>query len=209
MRARMPFFLFTALAVAALAAAASARPHFGSHGGDRHERFLEHMADLLELDDETRGAIEERFEASREQARVLREERHDARRELRERMREPEPDRDALFAQADRIGALDTELRQLRLATMLDVRDLLTPEQREEMAALREERRRDELEPLMEACAADVDDLCPDVEDPRSLFGCMRENREALSEGCRDAVAELRRGHRRFGGHGCDESAEG
>ncbi|MGI9590982.1 MAG: Spy/CpxP family protein refolding chaperone, partial [Myxococcota bacterium] len=166
----------------------------GPRGGDHHERFFERYAERLGVDDETRAEIEEKFDASREQAEPLRLAVREVHRELHEMLRADEPDRAAILDQADRIGELEGELRKLRLTTLLDVRSLLTEEQRAEMVSIHEERMRARLEPLLEACAEDVDALCPDVEDPRSLMLCMRERRDELSESCRDALGKGRRG---------------
>ena len=43
---------------------------------------------------------------------------------------------------ADRIGAVETELKKQRLRTMLEVRALLSPEQRQKLVKIFEERRR-------------------------------------------------------------------
>lgn len=200
MRIRTLLLFAAAATLFTLPGAAGARPPFGGgfhgpRGGDHHERFFERYADRLGVDDETRAEIEERFDASREQAEPLRLAVREAHRELREMLRADEPDRAAILAQADRIGELEGELRKLRLTTLLDVRGLLTEEQRDEMVSIHEERMRARLEPLLEACAEDVDALCPDVEDPGSLMLCMRERRDELSETCRDAVGKARRGH--------------
>jgi Spy/CpxP family protein refolding chaperone len=53
------------------------------------------------------------------------------------------PDREAVMAVADRIGATETALDKHRLATLLEVRAMLTPEQREELVSVFEERRRE------------------------------------------------------------------
>jgi Spy/CpxP family protein refolding chaperone len=202
MRSRTLFLLTTLLALTALAVAAGARPPFGGHfrgphGGQHHERFLEKYADRLDVDDETREQIEGKFASSREEAAPLREELHDAHRTLREMLHADEPDRDAILAQADRIGALDTLLRKLRLTTLLEVSALLSDQQRAEMISIREEHKQSRIEPMLEACAGDVEALCPETEDPRSLFHCMRENRNALSESCRSSLRGWKRGHGR------------
>ena len=51
--------------------------------------------------------------------------------------------------------------------------------------------RRARMEERREACAGDVETLCPDAEPGRELRHCMRENRDRLSEGC----AATRRSH--------------
>jgi Spy/CpxP family protein refolding chaperone len=42
---------------------------------------------------------------------------------------------------ADRVGAAETELKKQRLRTMLEVRALLSPEQRQKLVKIFEERR--------------------------------------------------------------------
>lgn len=206
MRSTTLLMLTALVALVALAGAAGARPPFGGgffgpHGGADSGRFLEMLADRLEVDEETRGAIDEKFQASREQAEPLRAELHGRHVALREMLRADEPDREAVMAQAERIGELETGLRKLRLATLLEVRALLSDEQRAELAALHEERMQSRMEPMLEACAADVDKLCASVEDPRSLFRCLRENRDGLSETCSEAIDQMKRGRSR-GHHG-------
>jgi len=200
MRIKTIFILGLAVALVSLVGAAAARAPFGGsfhgpRGGDHHERFLERYADRLGVDDETRSRIEQKFDASRKQAEPLHIALREAHHELHEMLRAEEPDRDAILDQADRIGALEVELRKLRLTTLLEVRGMLTPEQRAEMVAIHDERMRSRFEPLMEACDEDVDALCPDVEDPRALMQCMKGKREQLSEGCRDTIRKSHRGH--------------
>ena len=207
MQSRTYFGISVFIALLALAGGAAARGPFagpppGARGGDPHDRFLEKYADRLGIDDETGSAIEQQFEASRAQAEPIREALHEEHRALREMLREAEPDRTAILNQADTVGELETELRKLRLTTLLEVRGMLSAEQRTELMSIHDERMQSGVQPMMEACADDVDALCPDVEDPRSLIHCMRENREALSEGCRDSIAK---GHHRRGGSGCRE----
>ena len=101
-----------ATAARTVEATAEGRPR----GGDHHERFFERYADRLGVDDETRAEIEERFDASREQAEPLRLAVREAHRELREMLRADEPDRAAILAQADRIGELEGELKEGRPA---------------------------------------------------------------------------------------------
>ncbi|HRD84427.1 MAG TPA: cysteine rich repeat-containing protein [Rubrivivax sp.] len=46
---------------------------------------------------------------------------------------------------------------------------------------------------LAEACAADLKTLCPGVKPGEGrLKSCMRDNREKLSEACREAMKEQR-----------------
>ncbi len=55
-------------------------------------------------------------------------------------------------------------------------------------------------QPLIEACEGDVDQLCPEAEDPWSRRRCLRDHWEELSPDCQDAIeagrGKLRRGPR-------------
>jgi hypothetical protein len=114
------------------------------------------------------------------------------------------PNESAVMQQVDSIGALETEMHKHRLGTMLEIRALLTPEQREEMAQLRDESRGRWKHALREACGADVEALCPDAEDRWSRKQCLHEQREKVSEACKDAMKAAKGAHR--GSHkGCSE----
>ena len=62
---------------------------------------------------------------------------------MRKLLDQEAPDLNGILRQADRIGAIETELNKLRLRTMLRIRGLLTPEQRQELVRIHEERRRE------------------------------------------------------------------
>ena len=110
------------------------------------------------------------------------------------------PDESAVMQQAEAIGQAETELHKHRLGTLIKIRALLTDEQRAELIRIREETRAQWLQPLIEACEADVDQFCPDDEDRWSRRRCLRDHWEELSADCQDAVeaarGEARRGHR-------------
>ena len=61
--------------------------------------------------------------------------------ELRELLSADSPDESAIMAKADEIGAVKTSLKKHHLRTMLQIRSQLTPEQREKLVELHEERR--------------------------------------------------------------------
>ncbi len=173
-----------------------ARPPF--HGGfmegrgHHEERFLDEYADRLGLDEATREKIRATIDASQAESEPLRDQVHDGYRTLRELLMQDAPDRDAVMKQAEEVGELRLALAKLRLATLLDVRALLTPKQRAEMIAIHQERKLRFMGSMLEGCAGDLVALCPDTEDPRDIFRCMKEQREMLSEECRDS---FRRGH--------------
>lgn len=60
---------------------------------------------------------------------------------MRELLAQPIPDTDKVMAQADALGAIETDLHKNRLKAILDIRALLTPAQREELLKIRQEER--------------------------------------------------------------------
>jgi Spy/CpxP family protein refolding chaperone len=104
------------------------------HGVDRMTR-LEEKIDALNLDDATRTAIHQAFDAGRVTQEELRNQIRKARQDLRAMLQDDTPDQDKVMAQAEVLGGLVTEQRKQALHTWLTVRALLTPEQR---ASLRE-----------------------------------------------------------------------
>jgi Spy/CpxP family protein refolding chaperone len=104
------------------------------------DRVLEEHAERLGLDAETRAAIRAIADASRETADAHRARLHELHAEMREILRHDTPDEAAVMRQADAIGAAETEERKHRLRTMLEIRALLTPAQREALVEIHEER---------------------------------------------------------------------
>ena len=80
-------------------------------------------------------------EAARAESAPLEQERDARHREMRALLDQPEPGIDAVMRQAERIGAVETELQKRRLRTLLEIRGLLTPVQREELVRIHAERR--------------------------------------------------------------------
>jgi Spy/CpxP family protein refolding chaperone len=101
--------------------------------------FIEEHAERLGLDAETRAAIQAISSESRAAEQELRGRIHGAHERMRELLDEDAPEASAVMAQAEVIGALETEARKERLAAMLRIRKLLTPEQRAELVRIREE----------------------------------------------------------------------
>jgi len=170
----------------------------GPPPGRGPDRFIEEHAEELGLDDETLEAIDQIVDESREKTQELRSELRDMHREMREFLSQDTPDESAVMQQADAIGKAETELHKQRLAAMIGIRALLTEEQREELSRIREETRAQWRQPLLDACEADIEGLCPDANDPWSWRGCARAHWEELSSDCQDAI-ESARGRR--GGH--------
>jgi Spy/CpxP family protein refolding chaperone len=170
-----------------------ARPPWG--GGRDHGpgSLLEEHADELDLDEETREAIRDVVQRSRASHEELRDELRGLHRQMKGLLSEDAPDESTVMALADRIGLLETSLHKHRLAAMLEIRSVLTPEQRERLTELREEKRRRHVGPLADACREDVERFCASAEDRFERMRCMREHREEVSDTCRDTFQDFRR----------------
>jgi Spy/CpxP family protein refolding chaperone len=166
---------------------------FGPPGkGDRMGDFLERNAEELGLDDETTEAIQQVLEEGRERARGLDDALHEAHMVMRDLLQQDVPDKTTVMRQAEVIGELEIERQKHRLSTLIEIRSMLTPEQRELLVGRREARR----EAMFEACADDFETLCPDVEPGPGMFRCMRSHRDEISDECLDALPKRRHGRR-------------
>ena len=142
------------LAMSGLAAAAAAQPpdrepgdgprgmrRHGRHGPPPIEKVLERHADELGLGADTRETIRAIAAKARADEAPLDEQLRALHGEMRQLLDCESPKLEDVMQSADRIGAAETELRKHRLRTMLEVRALLTPEQREKLVKIFEERR--------------------------------------------------------------------
>ena len=160
-------------------------PHWG---GDRErgpERFIERHAEELGLSAETREAIEKIVEESRARSEGLREEAREEREELHELLNQAMPDEDEVMAQAEVVEALKLKTRQNRLKAMIAIRGLLTPEQREKLVEIREERSSRGKRGLRRHCRAEIEELCADAAPGKATLECLSGNWEELSDECR------------------------
>ena len=191
--------LTSTLAVATLAAPAAALAK-GPHGSERNAQArVERLLDHIGADASTREAVEALAEERRPEADRLAGEASEARRALRALLDAGEVSRDEALAQAQEVGRLETASRVYKLDTMLQIRELLTPEQRATLESLRNARTAE----LEEACGDDLAALCPEADDdPRSTMRCLMRNRGELSDACASALPELRHGGWAHGGGG-------
>ena len=113
----------------------------GPHGPPPIERVLERHADELGLDADTRVAIREIATKARQDERPASERLRALHEQLRKLLGGDSPKLDDVMQWADRIGAAETQLKKSRLRTMLEIRTLLTPEQRQKLVEIFEERR--------------------------------------------------------------------
>ena len=110
----------------------------GPRGGPPDQFFEEH-ADELGIDQATLDQIRAIVDAARADGRVLHDRVITERRAMHDLLATDHPDEAAVMAQADAVGAAMSALRKHRLATMLKIRALLTPEQRTALEKLRQE----------------------------------------------------------------------
>jgi Spy/CpxP family protein refolding chaperone len=118
----------------------------GSHGM-RHrgpppiDAVMERHADELGLDEATRAAIQEIAARSRLVEEPIREELQELHEGMRSLLDADSPNLDDVMQWAERSGSAQTELKKQRLRTMLEVRALLSPEQRQKLVEIFEERK--------------------------------------------------------------------
>lgn len=122
--------LFGLVGVIGLSSVALA--HRGEGGGCRHGqplKRLESRLDGLGLPQETLDSAHALLDKAREDSRGIHGQIRDARDQMQELMRAEKPDIDAVLAQADTVGGLETSAKKARLKTVLELRAMLTPDQ--------------------------------------------------------------------------------
>jgi Spy/CpxP family protein refolding chaperone len=136
--------LLTSVAIgASLATVATAGgPDGRKHGPPPIDRVLDRHAGELGLDEAVLEKVRAIGARAREEEAPLRDDLDAQREALHELLRQDAPDPDAVVHQAEEIGAVETELHKARLRTLLEVRQLLTPEQRTKLESIFEAKRR-------------------------------------------------------------------
>jgi Spy/CpxP family protein refolding chaperone len=133
--------LAAALSLAALLALAGA----ASAGGGPHDEerppggLISRNAARLGLEGDSLAAVQAVIHASGARHADLLAKLDTARDAMRELLSQPVPDSKAVMAQADAIGAVETELHKNRLQAIMQIRALLTPEQRNMLLQIRDE----------------------------------------------------------------------
>ena len=107
----------------------------GCHGHGKGAYFDRMEAKLaeLQLDEQTRASAQQVIATARTESDARRAELADARRALHDLLEQEAPAVDAVMAQADAVGALQTESNKAKLRTMLELRSVLGPEQWNEL----------------------------------------------------------------------------
>ena len=129
-----------ALTVAGVTAAGSGG-HHGKMRGKALASVLIDNAERLQLDEATRAQIQEIGEAARRERKSLAESARNERKVLHELLSVDSPDEAAVLAQADVVGAIQTEKRKAGLRGALALRALLSSDQRAELAQIQTEKR--------------------------------------------------------------------
>jgi len=132
---RSAVLALTLVAGVALAGRGFAWPGGGPGGGPAggpgpHGRFLERQLDALNLPADTRAKIQAVLDASRPGQQALHQQMRTAHESMRALLEADPVDEQAVMTQADSIGALMTQSRKQELATLIQVRGLLTSDQR-------------------------------------------------------------------------------
>jgi protein CpxP len=185
----------------AVAGASFARPGFGPPDSDRDPgAFIEQNAEALGLDQATLDKIRTIVAKSKDEGDALHAQLSELHQGMKALLDQDSPDESAVMQQIDRIGAAETEMHKHRVHTMLAIRALLTPEQREKMTQLRDDSRGRWKQALMEDCKSDLASLCPDAGDRWSQKQCLAEHSDTVSPACQAAMQAARRAH--HGHHG-------
>lgn len=177
-----------------------AAPPFGRGGPGFEERArrLDELAAALGLEAESRAELGAVTKRAGERRKLREMKKHEFYRSLEKLFEEPLPDQEAVMAQVDELAALAAQSHRDWATTRLEMRRLLSPEQREKLVKLKTERRQDRRARLRAACGADLEARCSKLDAPER-FQCLARHREELSDGCRDA---LRRHRGPWGYHG-------
>ena len=119
------------------------RGHDGRRGGrgSRGVGISPRMAEELELSEEQNAAIQTIRDSFREQDSGAREATRELRDELRDLWSADEPDKAAILDLMDQMQAEKHSMAVARVEAKLQVLNVLTPDQRAEMTAIRAERR--------------------------------------------------------------------
>ena len=123
------------IGIALVSALALALPAWAGPGGRRGAgpAQFERMIERLDLDEATLERVDAVLDASRGEGRKLRRQMRAASKEMRKLLKQDSPSEEAVLSQAEKLGELRTQAQKHRLSTMLKVRAVLSPEQREKL----------------------------------------------------------------------------
>ena len=122
---------------------AMAKPGFDKGGEGHHGPDFQAYAAELGIDDSTLAEIKTLRRAARDESLDIRFQLKKARNVLHDLLDADHPDERQIMQQAEELGRIKTEMRKVRLRTMLKIHALLSPEQRTRFKQIRREKRRD------------------------------------------------------------------
>ncbi len=117
----------TIISCALLSATAFARPH--GHHGHLDPSRIQQAAEAAGVDNATMSRIKDRLYDVKKASVPLRGDLELARIDLHRMLDTASPDRAAIMAQIDKLGALKLRMKKLKLEAMLDVRQMLSADQ--------------------------------------------------------------------------------
>ena len=141
MQSSRRLYLFCGLmSIALLASTAMAQQRnrrASTPGGSAEGRIMKRNAEALGLSEEVIAKIDAVIEAGTAEETKIREQTTAAISELNEILKENLPSEKELLAAADKIGKSASASRRLKMKSLIEMRSLLTPEQREKFMELR------------------------------------------------------------------------
>lgn len=135
-RRRSLLFSLALLMGAAFALPGQALARKGDRGAKLNLRMLERAADRLGLDDATLKQIEDRVYEAEKRGIELKSQLELAKLELRRVLDQDAPDKAAAMKRIEDVGRLETALRKHQMGLMIDVKTMLTPDQRKMLRTL-------------------------------------------------------------------------
>ncbi len=126
---RMAAVAVVLAAATTVAGSALAKRHGGEHGRGNLLGHIERGVDRLELTTETKQAVYAVLDGARSERRALGDQLRAAHEQMKAALDAPAPSLDAVLAQAESIGVLETQAKKIELAAVVKVRQLLTNEQ--------------------------------------------------------------------------------
>ncbi len=182
----MRFVRFYAIALLVFLTIAS----FDATADDARRGGFAEIADDLELSEDVRVRVREIFMNAWLDGRDRVLARSESIERLRALLTEAEVDRKAVREESARLSEIEGEIRQSRLDTLLDIREVLPADKRKQLMELQESRGEGVGSGIPEGCRADAEALCPGRKAGAGLRLCLLMQRDRVSDQCRAETRE-------------------
>ena len=139
---RTPVFCIFALAFV-LPLFAQAQGRGGGGVGKLNPKKIDRMAERLKLSEDVTERIKKLVFDHKKQQIELKAQARDAQLELRRQLDQDAPDRNGIMSQIEGLGSHQIKMRKLRVGLLLDIRSLLTADQRDGLKKLLRRGKRD------------------------------------------------------------------